>query len=69
MRAGGFRASTAGGRGGGGGGGAAKVGLHADIVAARGRCAQVFCAQRVFADLRVGDDDRVRGVNRNAAEL
>ena len=32
MRAGGFRASTAGGSGGGGGGGAAKVGWHDDIV-------------------------------------
>ena len=49
MRGGGFRASTAGGRGGGGGAGAAKVGWQDDIVAARGRCAQVFarsvCAQ------------------------
>ena len=32
MRAGGFRASTAGGSGGGGGGGAAKLGWHDDIV-------------------------------------
>ena len=48
MRAGGFRASTAGGSGGAGGAGAAKVGWHDDIVARRS--ATCASAGENFAD-------------------